>query len=507
MASIYRKLSQYADHAVKERPEDVVQWPQHLGEEAKGAVDVEMLRTVRDDLRSGDDTESGLWKTVVIAWAAALLLELSQACDKEEVSGVRGEILEDCVTLLRPPAFFGKENWQTDDIATSLSLPFRARSIALLHLLSKSNLNTIPLYPAHTAIALATYTSTTDPWTSPSAHSIALSTLSSHPNLFETREVLIDGILLEFIKPLFTARKTRRTEAVYADSLSEDDRTPWLVDRPESLTILEWIVTRPISFNTHYHLIVPPILALLDVANPRHKLRGVRVLQEMLNRVPRDMVEKTGLGTVFWDALMLCLTYLPPMVPADVSLPLLREAFGGLRELAELRTFSVVNTEEKERKRAKVLDEVMRSGVLKGMVYAGDQVEVAEVLMTELGMLVEAMGIWSVKHLNNVIPTIRDILIHPFASTHQKSLLATLKTLQTVLQVGEPRIIGHHVDLLRGICVCWQNLADKKEGLEEVKRELRVISVKLRRVCGTVIEGDIAALVEADPVLEGLFRA
>ncbi|BFZ60724.1 hypothetical protein YB2330_001774 [Saitoella coloradoensis] len=507
MASIYRKLRQYADHAVKERPEGVVQWPQHLIEEAKGAVDVEVLRTVRDDLRSGDDTEFGLWKTVVIAWAAALLLELSQACEQEEVNGVCGEILEGCVTLLKPPAFFGRENWQTDEVATSLSLPFRARSIALVHLLSKSNFNTISLYPAHTAIALATYTSTTDPWTSPSAHSIALSTLSSCTCLFETKEVLVDGILTDFIKPLFTARKTRRTEAVYADSLSEDDQRPWLVNFPETLTILDWVVTRPISFDTHYHLLVPPILTLLDAANPRHKLRGVGILRNMLRRVPQDMVEKTGLRTIFWDALMQCLTYLPPMVPADVSLPLLGEAFGGLTELAELRAISIVDADEKERKKAKMLGEVMRSGVLKGMVYAGDQVEVVEVLMTELRALVEAMGVCSVKHFNNIIPTVRDILVHPFASTHQESLLATIKTLQAMIQAGKPRILGHHVDILRGICVCWQNLADKKESLEEVRKELQLIAGEFKRVCGTAIDGDIATLVEADPMLEGLFRA
>jgi len=43
-----------------------------------------------------------------------------------------------------------------------------------------------------------------------------------------------------------------------------------------------------------WHLIIPPVMTLLDDFEAKHKLQGVFVVQEMLQRVPSDLLKRTG---------------------------------------------------------------------------------------------------------------------------------------------------------------------------------------------------------------------
>ena len=49
--------------------------------------------------------------------------------------------------------------------------------------------------------------------------------------------------------------------------------------------------------------------------------------------------------------------------------------------------------------RRQLLDRLLRSGIFKGYVYAGEYVKVADLLIRKLSDIVNEMGLWSAKHL------------------------------------------------------------------------------------------------------------
>lgn len=49
-----------------------------------------------------------------------------------------------------------------------------------------------------------------------------------------------------------------------------------------------------------WHLIIPPVMTLLDDYEVRYKLPGVRIISEMLDRVPPELLRRTGMdGLIF----------------------------------------------------------------------------------------------------------------------------------------------------------------------------------------------------------------
>lgn len=171
--------------------------------------------------------------------------------------------------------------------------------------------------------------------------------------------------------------------------------------------------------------------------------------------------------------------------------------------------------------RAKLLDKVLRNGIINGMRFAGENVFVAQTLIQELSGLVEEMGIWAARHLKEVVPLLADVLGSPFGTTFVPLLVAAARTLGVVVRVCWVRIAAYGVEVLRGVTVCWRRVVEEEEekggsvgeGLAGVKEELRGVV----RVLRAAVEGDedsaegrIAALekdiVGADPRLAGLFE-
>ena len=56
-----------------------------------------------------------------------------------------------------------------------------------------------------------------------------------------------------------------------------------------------------------WHLVIPPVMTLLDDYEAAYKLRGIRIVAEMLDRVPKDLLMRTGV-----DALLFTVRFMPP---------------------------------------------------------------------------------------------------------------------------------------------------------------------------------------------------
>jgi Tti2 family len=125
------------------------------------------------------------------------------------------------------------------------------------------------------------------------------------------------------------------------------------------------------------------------------RLRGLEILIKLLSKTHTKVLHETGLGEVFEDAVAPTLHFLPSLTPTEESLRLLKSAYAALLKLGEAR----FPAREDKQKKLSFLDRMMRQGVLEGFIHAGENFGIAEFLLGEMAILVQNMGIHSVKHL------------------------------------------------------------------------------------------------------------
>lgn len=147
--------------------------------------------------------------------------------------------------------------------------------------------------------------------------------------------------------------------------------------------------------SSNWHLFIPPVLTLLDDPSTPIRLSGMTALSELLDKVPLRMLEQTGLGDVMEEAMIPTLSFLPTLTPVDESLVLLNAAYDTLLKLTDVRFVG----ENANQKRQKVLDKLMREGVLHGIDHCHQNIEIIQLLLTVMEKLIHRLGIRTIKHL------------------------------------------------------------------------------------------------------------
>lgn len=393
------------------------------------------------------------------------------------------------------------------------------------------------------AVAVVAHTDASDPWTTPTSRALAARILRTHAALLATPQVLRDRILEDTLKPLFSApsaqsaahryltpaaRIALRPSTQRAPALAEP-APPWRRTRPETVTLLHWTVrTLPAPLiEPSWHLLIPPILTILDNPYPPSKTRGCNILTTLLARLDelpllrggQSLLTRTGLGPVIWDAVTPSLLSLPPLTPAAHSVPLLAAAYPALIALSA----SMTAGKPTQKDRAKLLDKLVRDGIVRGMQFGGESVTVATALMEALGLVVGAMGVWAVRHLKVVVPMVADVLGSPFGTTYVPLLEAAVGALKVVLRVCWVRVGPWVPEVLRGVCACWNRVGEEerekgvvfsgrgdvvalKKGLREVVEMLRAV-MKGEEGEGGKLEGLEIEAVGADGRLKELFAS
>lgn len=280
----------------------------------------------------------------------------------------------------------------------------------------------------------------------------------------------------------FSARCTSCASSISSSSLY----------KPSLLQYID-ITQKESSIPILWPLLIPPLLTLIDDTTTRFKTLGCTLLTTFLNKCPPPLLHRTGLASVFENAVSPCLSYLPSLTPETESVKILGAAYPALITLANARFASDQGEGQgngrrkglgdgREGKkgdgRIKALDRILRSGILKGHGLAGEHVEIAEVLVSQLGVLVAEMGLESVRHLKHILPLLSNTLAAPFATAYPPLLIVSLKTLETVIRECRPRVAYHRGEILRGLCVCWCRIKEEgseKEGLGDVRGSLREV--------------------------------
>ncbi|EAT84128.2 hypothetical protein SNOG_08960 [Parastagonospora nodorum SN15] len=230
-----------------------------------------------------------------------------------------------------------------------------------------------------------------------------------------------------------------------------------------------------------WHLLVPPILKMIDDMDTTWKARGCHLLGGLLESLQQTAKfcgfprATAGYHNVFAEALLPFFTYIPSLTPEPEAVQLFNELFPTLTALALLLPVE----SGKGSTRTGLLDKVVREGILAPLGHFPKpwaHPELAAVITRHVPLVLRHLGIESVKHLRTLIPLLSTLLQEPFIVSHKELTLATLKALQAVMQNAWPRIPGHRGAVMVGLCLCWRRCMEEASNLrhvDEVKAEMQ----------------------------------
>lgn len=357
---------------------------------------------------------------------------------------------------------------------------FHAMSLSGIQLLSRLQ-SLEPLSKDNSVVTiltcLASFTDLIDPWTCPKARDHAYS-LSEGYAASGNLSSILTGLLQQRIKPVFARKKnpaiTQQSRkaidplpsAATAHNDIDADAKPWKYRDSYCVTVLQWVLKHldESSVQANWPLIIPPLLALIDDSSAKYKVKGCNFLAIFLQRCPSILLERTGLGEIFENAVMPCLLSLPSLTEEAESLQMLKATYPSLISLALVR----FPGEKHQAARIKALDKILRNGTLRGYAYAGEHVKIAELLVNELTVLVKELGVESVKHLKHILPLLTGILAAPFATAYPPLLQASVKAVQTIIIADWPRIAHHRGEILKCVTICWCRIGDEEAQSQEL---------------------------------------
>ncbi|KAF4555479.1 Tti2-like protein [Elsinoe fawcettii] len=298
-----------------------------------------------------------------------------------------------------------------------------------------------------------------------------------------------------------------RPAAPMGITFGEEAEKQWKKKEHQALGVLAWTI-RNLSdslVEQHWHLVVPPILALIDDHEVPFKARGCELLSLLLERTPRSLLAKTGLVEVFADALRPCLGFLPTLTPVEEAVELLNHVFPAYFSL--YRTAYPQQDGIASAKGVKFLDSIMHRGIFAIYTHCPEHISILSIVLHNLCLLQDELGLETAKHLKSVAPMVKEILCNPFGSASPKALVLALQALQSLIRNAWPLIADCRVDILESLCLCWQNVEEAGDAgqFDDVRREARTTVAMLRVAVGQEAETDIEALVTADQDLQDLF--
>ncbi|KAJ7762837.1 hypothetical protein DFH07DRAFT_739057 [Mycena maculata] len=350
-------------------------------------------------------------------------------------------------------------------------------------------------------ISAATVFEGDDAWVAPDSRVVAHDILHrfSAPPL-----PLIVQVLQYNVKPLFrsnphpslnleTGRKLARPAGGPMASQDFYDGQTWK-EHPGASNIVIWCVRHipSTAYEELWHLVIPPVMALLDDYEARYKLMGVRITTLMLERVPASVLKRTGVDSLLIAALNRSLTQLqspetPVLLPAAISSSL---------TLIQLMT-SVGSADRFDQ-----LCALLGDGIIGSIwPYASDRLEALLASIEALPVVVEALGVGCARYLKVLIAQ----LVHPlvpleYEKTSVALQISSLRALSAVINACPERMTQWKGTILNAVGRCWVGIVDSKATSppDELKQELKNVCHKLAVACPSVLQEEYPRFMAAD---------
>ncbi|KAI1125949.1 hypothetical protein F5Y10DRAFT_222060 [Nemania abortiva] len=376
---------------------------------------------------------------------------------------------------------------------------------------------------------------------------------------------ITEDVLIGFLRPLFAkSRPTTVTASgrpaafpepppryAQGDGFGfgggEDDvavKKPWKYARRYAVTVFEWAVENADTdlLQQHWHLFTPILLTLLDEPQPTSlKLRSLSIFRTFWRLCPEGLLSRTGLADVFEQAVFPTVLSLPSLTPEAESLALLGAAYPALFAMVGLEDLDSTvagrgneevgsegthdqTTDDKREVQAKgfteaqrkLLDKIVRDGVMVGYHHAKQHVRLINFFCQTLRRLVDGMGILSVKYLKDIVPMLSEILVDPFGTKHPPTVLSATLLLQAVLQACWPRVPHYCNEIIKMVMLAWLNIEEdddfppgkptKAELKQQLTRTVEMLSA-VTVAANLDMFDRVRPLVAKDPQLKPLFTS
>lgn len=139
----------------------------------------------------------------------------------------------------------------------------------------------------------------------------------------------------------------------------------------------------------------------MENESTKTKVRGLKTTREFINKCPAQVLQTTGIGSVFANVTFPLLLYLPSITPEEESITILISAYDVLIKLAQ----STGDTNSIERRR--LFDKILRDGVFAGYFHASQHTRIVQTLLQKVTAVINSLGIHTIKHLtvsNHLLP-------------------------------------------------------------------------------------------------------
>ncbi|KAF8909392.1 hypothetical protein CPB84DRAFT_1766025 [Gymnopilus junonius] len=363
-----------------------------------------------------------------------------------------------------------------------------------------------------------------EPWITPEAQRTAQEVVSSP--LLSPSKGLVTFVLTHNLKPIFnssphpllhlgTGRRLPRPAGGPMGMHDYYEGQLWK-QYPGIDKVVLWCVQsiEGDAYESLWHLVIPPIMAFLDDFEARYKLHGIAIVQEMLRHVPKDLVKRTGVDGLLKQSFRACMSHLQsPETPL-----LLKKSIVASISLTLLTTSVSIGTKPSS-SRFDELSSLLGEGIISGIwLYADDKPEVVKATFDALPPLLSALSIGCVRFFKALIPQLTHVLIpQPTIDSDRKIQLSAIRVLDTLLDVGRPRVEFWKETILDAVGRCWVGLIDESTSMQvngtsrssleaftlkgDVKEGLQSLCIRLAEVCPSVIENEFPRFIQADRAL------
>ncbi|PFH50332.1 hypothetical protein AMATHDRAFT_85853 [Amanita thiersii Skay4041] len=307
---------------------------------------------------------------------------------------------------------------------------------------------------------------------------------------------LLEVLLANRIKPIFqnnihpsinptTGRKLPRPAGGPLASQDFYEEQHWK-EHPGIGNVMLWCVQHIQNdyYERIWHLLIPPLMTMLDDYEPKYKLDGVRIVEVMMKTVPGYLLKRTGVDGLIRSSLSTCLTHLE----SEFTPALIRETINAQIELTSL------SEKIGEQAYFNQLCDVLGEGIIGGVwFYGADKQEAVLASMEALPRLIKALGIGTVRYLKALLAQILEPLIpRELRSVPVQMQIASLEALWCIMEECAPRIDRVKAGMITDVVArCWVTLVDQNKSETEVgavKGMLKRTCEMLVGVCPGVIE-------------------
>ncbi|KAJ3753415.1 hypothetical protein EV360DRAFT_53504 [Lentinula raphanica] len=385
------------------------------------------------------------------------------------------------------------EKADSSDITSDLE-SWKATTTCLLGELSKLvRENELSVAEQADVIAAAAAFDSHDVWSSPQSYALATEILAefsppSLPLMFHLLETNVNPLFRSNLHPslnLSTGRKLHRPAGGPMGSYDFYETQAWKA-YPAAGNLVFWCLRHIQSqdYDRLWYLVIPPIMTFLDDYQVPFKLKGVKMVEELLQHVPKEILKRTGVDGLILTSLNNCLAQLddtesPKLIQAAVSaslsLSLLTTTPGSSAQFDQLCT---------------LLGERIIGTI---WLYSHDKLGIVQASTDSLPPLLSALGLGCSRYLKALIPQLIHPLISvPLASPPFELQVSSLRALTVVISECHYRMSHWKGTILDGIGHCWVNLADTQSNAEarqeDLKTHLRSSCQALAKACPSIIE-------------------